>query len=241
MLIIPRKVCRRCGVEKPLSEFGPYPRSKDGHFHNCKLCIKYRRVPIAEYLRQTALGLVHCFKCRAWKQPEQMVKSTAREGGLAARCLDCHRVVSNSYVKRNRKRMTQTARAWRKNNESKAKEISRRWRANPANAEKARQSYKRWAEANPANVIANVHKRRARIQANGGSFTAGEWKALCQKYGNRCLCCGKRKKLTADHVVPLAAGGPNVIENIQPLCRECNSAKRTKIIDYRPKPAEFGG
>jgi 5-methylcytosine-specific restriction endonuclease McrA len=40
-------------------------------------------------------------------------------------------------------------------------------------------------------------------------------------------------KLTVDHVIPISMDGSNNIENIQPLCRECNSAKHTQTIDFR--------
>lgn len=34
---------------------------------------------------------------------------------------------------------------------------------------------------------------------------------------------------TRDHIVPLAHGGTNAHSNLQPACRECNSAKRDQI------------
>lgn len=75
--------------------------------------------------------------------------------------------------------------------------------------------------------------RRSRKTKAGGSFTISEWNLLCRKYNYRCLCCGKRKKLTADHVIPITKGGTSNIDNIQPLCGPCNLRKYTKIIDYR--------
>lgn len=78
------------------------------------------------------------------------------------------------------------------------------------------------------------HKRRAWKRGSATSFTRAEWKALCAKYDQRCLCCGEKKPLTPDHVVPLALGGSNGIENIQPLCWRCNTRKGTKATDYRP-------
>lgn len=77
-------------------------------------------------------------------------------------------------------------------------------------------------------------KRRKYLIANAGSFTREEWRDLCVKYKHRCLRCGKRTKLTVDHVVPVSKGGSNRIENIQPLCLPCNLAKHTETIDYRP-------
>lgn len=52
-------------------------------------------------------------------------------------------------------------------------------------------------------------------------------------HGYICLCCGKVDDITLDHIVPIYYGGENSIENLQPLCRGCNSSKGTKTIDYR--------
>ena len=77
----------------------------------------------------------------------------------------------------------------------------------------------------------NVRKTR-KTQA-GGSFTAKAWLDLCKCYGNKCLRCNRRRKLTADHVIPVSKGGTSNIDNIQPLCGPCNSSKGAKSTDYR--------
>jgi len=78
-------------------------------------------------------------------------------------------------------------------------------------------------------------QRRARIAKATGTHSETDWLELKKKYNYMCLCCKKQEpfvKLTEDHIVPLSVGGSNDISNIQPLCRSCNSAKFTKIIDY---------
>jgi 5-methylcytosine-specific restriction endonuclease McrA len=80
------------------------------------------------------------------------------------------------------------------------------------------------------------HQRRARIKGNGGSWKPAEFKALCAKYKHRCMHCGKRRKMTAEHIVPIVKGGRNVIGNLQPLCQPCNSSKGARTIDYRKNP-----
>lgn len=49
----------------------------------------------------------------------------------------------------------------------------------------------------------------------------------------KCLCCGSKEDLSIDHVVPLSLGGDNSPENLQTLCKKCNSGKGTSIKDYR--------
>jgi 5-methylcytosine-specific restriction endonuclease McrA len=67
-----------------------------------------------------------------------------------------------------------------------------------------------------------------------GHFTAPEWKALCEWFGNACLRCGSTEKLSPDHVIPLSKGGMNDISNIQPLCLFCNYSKNNRNSnDYR--------
>jgi hypothetical protein len=53
------------------------------------------------------------------------------------------------------------------------------------------------------------------------------------KYGKKCLCCGSEKNISLDHIIPIKKGGKNTLDNLQPLCKSCNSKKGIKIIDYR--------
>lgn len=77
--------------------------------------------------------------------------------------------------------------------------------------------------------VANVERQRA------CSFTSRQhirdW--VFEKYGKLCLACGTNKNIALDHVIPIIKEGKNVKENLQPLCKPCNSRKHDKIIDYR--------
>lgn len=74
--------------------------------------------------------------------------------------------------------------------------------------------------------------RRVRILGAEGSHTHDEWIAVCVRQYWRCAGCREdipREMVTKDHVVPLKAGGTDYIENIQMLCRPCNSSKGAKL------------
>jgi 5-methylcytosine-specific restriction endonuclease McrA len=92
------------------------------------------------------------------------------------------------------------------------------------------QAYKTYLWSLPTN------KRYLLERDAAGSYTLQEWKDLCAKYDHRCLKCGRTDRpLSVDHIIPLSCGGSHRIENLQPLCRNCNSSKGTKRTDYRPK------
>ena len=51
--------------------------------------------------------------------------------------------------------------------------------------------------------------------------------------GYRCKRCGTGEALTVDHVYPEVRGGSSELDNLQTLCRPCNSIKGAKIPDVR--------
>lgn len=81
-----------------------------------------------------------------------------------------------------------------------------------------------------------AHKKRARSQKIGviDELLPGEWKAMVEECGNRCIVpgCGV-SPVTMDHVVPLSKGGRHHISNLQPLCSYHNGSKGTKVLDWR--------
>lgn len=104
------------------------------------------------------------------------------------------------------------------------------------NNEHLKERAKKYRDNNKEKVNFWSKQRKTRKRNAEGSHTLKEWQNLKKKYNYTCLCCKRREpeiKLTEDHIFPLSLNGKNDINNIQPLCHNCNSKKKKTIIDYR--------
>jgi len=197
-----------------------------------------QRIPLDE------LGRKRCGRCGAYKPLSEFQKSSRSPDGAQWECKACYKVSRKGQYKRR----NSTFVAYRESKREQAKQYAQSYYQQ--NAEEVRRKNNQyrirnpqsrlwrrlWSKRHPEQQKAQHHARKARKLGNGGRLTAAEWRALKAHYNYTCLCCGKAEpeiKLTPDHVVPLARGGSNGIENIQPLCLSCNCSKRTQAIDYR--------
>lgn len=119
----------------------------------------------------------------------------------------------------------------------KRREACRKWHAD--NREDSRRRASEWQRNNPDKVAAIQHRRRARKRQAEGTWTEFDWLQILYAYGTICPCCGRDGlPLTVDHVVPLALGGTNWPDNLQPLCAECNQRKGDRhSTRYAPRHA----
>ena len=87
-------------------------------------------------------------------------------------------------------------------------------------------------------------RRAERRSRDGGFLSSFEWRKLrmevLKRDGARCACCGATPddglKMHVDHIKPrsLFADLELVFDNMQVLCRSCNSSKSNRhIVDYR--------
>ena len=44
-----------------------------------------------------------------------------------------------------------------------------------------------------------------------------------------CVTCGSPFDLCCDHIIPESKGGPTTFENLQAMCRPCNSKKGNRV------------
>lgn len=77
--------------------------------------------------------------------------------------------------------------------------------------------------------VTTTENTRVRRLGIDGTVTREEWVAICARHENKCAHCHDDLPLTMDHIVPLSKGGRHCAENIQPLCKSCNSKKGNRI------------
>ena len=197
------------------------------------MCIRCGMFPPLEKYRA-------CTDCRAREIRESQEQLAFRkENGFELECLLCGESYKTFEGSRSKKLLCSPA-CYKKDhyNKNKAHYDARRAEWSKVNNEK-QNLYKARAVAKRYDYyreMAGQHsnERRIRLLGNSGSHTKQEWIDLKDKFDNKCLRCGCiNKQLTRDHIVPVVKGGSDSIENIQPLCRTCNSKKGTNTIDYR--------
>jgi 5-methylcytosine-specific restriction endonuclease McrA len=174
------------------------------------------------------------FRSTHCKRGHALVKENVRVNTRGERQCSTCKNNADAKFRRNPKNKIRIAKAKRKyydNNIEVVKQRANDW--NAAHREKVNKWHSLYKKKYPEKDRAQQARRRAKKTQAGGYYTQEEWFALCVEYNNRCACCNKRRKLTADHVVPIAKGGTSWITNIQPLCGPCNRHKSTKTTDYR--------
>jgi len=158
-----------------------------------------------------------------------------------------HRAYMRGWNARHRELVKERKRAWYAANREQINEQSRiKYAANPEPKrnyarvyratfpERVREYKREWVQDNPDRIKAQSQRRRALKRAALGKFTAADWRALIAR-SPRCYWCGKpwtkTRRPTHDHIIPLARGGSNTIENSVCACRSCNCSKKDRPLD----------
>lgn len=139
------------------------------------------------------------------------------------------------YYEAHRAHTIRYLRAYYRKNIANSQEYRKEWYA--SNREELSLYKKAYNKAKPEIARVCNAVREARKRSNGGSLTPQQWREIKDRYDHTCLCCGRKEpeiRLSIDHVIPVTKGGSGNADNIQPLCRSCNSRKNNKVIDYRP-------
>jgi hypothetical protein len=217
------KLCTACGLVKPLSDYSKGSASFGLKSH-CKPCVNKKERARRDSKRAAGIpgnhGRTPRVTCKRCGLP--------RDGFSITWCRSCCAERKRELYHKHRDKNRLSCVAYRK-----------------ANIEKERERHRKYRAQNPEKVSAwKANKRARRRMASRGAdrVTAAEWAAIKQQQKGRCYYCGKycgkKSRLTMDHVIPIAAGGKHSAANIVGACLSCNCSKQDKPL---PEFARYQG
>ncbi len=176
-----------------------------------------------------------CIRCNVEQDTANFYKDNSKKDLLNIYCKECHR----KRNKDNRDKQNEYWREYRKANLEKRRETGRDYYHR--NKEKASAYKKEYRKANRAKHSEHENKRRA-LKA-GGNHEKYTTQEMLDKYGTLCYICGIEIDLTAprkvgvdgwetglhiEHVINIALGGDDTLENVRPSHGLCNLTKKPK-------------
>jgi 5-methylcytosine-specific restriction endonuclease McrA len=204
------KTCTKCGAEHPRTPeyFSRDKSRKDGLYPQCKACKSEDNACYREENREKERE-----RRARWRaaNPEHEVRYRAENA-------EKKREYDARYREENREKRRENIARWQKKNPDKTSGYNARW-----------------AKANPEKCNANTQRYLARKRGAEGSFTSADIKRQTKAQRGKCYYCGKKRKLTIEHLVPLNRGGSNNPDNIVMACQSCNSSKCDKLPHEFPK------
>ncbi len=236
------KTCTRCGQSKTDESFNKNARTKDGLTPHCKECRKAHRdatketrsINAREYYESTRDQKLeyarkyrnsHVDKISEWKKNyriENREKLAEKDKRYREANLPEISIKRKEKYASDPEKFLQQAKKWAENNVEKANANKRKWALR--NQEKTSNAGKKWSAKNSEKRAEMKLRRRARIALNPVYEVSDEF--LKRLYASPCVACGRKDKITADHIIPVARGGEHSESNLQPLCGSCNSSKR---------------
>jgi 5-methylcytosine-specific restriction endonuclease McrA len=219
------KLCKKCSLDKPLSDYSPDKRASDGKQGRCKAC-------------GTAAN-----KARYWTGPD---KARKQKREAAAKNPEKYKAYSKATRHRNAEAVAARKKAYYKE-----KRKDPVWQAEQAwkyaqkrqerlaylkiysakNSIVAGERTRLWRKENPELAQAlgrNYAARRGKLMASG--INSRVFAAWVEVQSKDCYWCDANcaDSFHVDHYQPLAKGGPHELSNLVISCPPCNLKKNSK-------------
>lgn len=176
-----------------------------------------------------------CKKCGEVKGLDEFYRHKQTLDGRLGSCIKCFRAAEKRRRADNPEAIRARDRAyWAAHPDSKRAKDAR-YKA--AHRSEHAESASKWNREHPERFKTHLYNNYARRNGVEPGHTYEQWQAKLAMAGGRCVMCGSEKNITRDHIIPLAAGGSDSIDNIQPLCRSCNTRKANQRRESRKSSA----
>lgn len=172
--------------------------------------------------------------CKRVKPYSEYHKASAAKDGVQGHCKECKKILNKKYEKtRSKSKKKEYAkREWqRKKHDPRYLQRHQQWLDN--NRERVKEKAREYRKAKGVLLLYARSNQRAAEKGYDGRIKMVEWAAVLKQTNFMCIACGESPANSIDHVVPLASGGANTYDNIQPMCIRCNLKKGSRSVDFR--------
>lgn len=140
--VVAHKVCSKCGVKRPASDFNRNVSSIDGMDRNCKICKKSYRQKNRDILlaksREYNIKIAAsekikvdrrvCSQCNVYKKAAEFWKSKHTRDGLYSICVECKKKLEQTPERKENR--SKCVKEWRKNNLERSRNNWNNWDKN---------------------------------------------------------------------------------------------------------------
>lgn len=205
------KICKKCGIEKQLSEFHKDKTAKDGYRSACKKCRQKDTKKRYESKKDEILAKNEKY----YKKNRDKINKHKRENYYP------------EYYNKNKEDILQKNREYHKNNQEYFKEYSKRYRIE--NAEKEAKRLHEHYIKNKERYTMNTNKRRAMLKSLPNTLTNEDWNNILKDFNNCCALSNSSERISMEHFIPVSSGfGGTTKGNVYPMNLSLNISKSDK-------------
>lgn len=216
--------CSRC------HEFKDWNGGKGWNGRQCPECKREYRCQYR--VANPEAANLECSQCHEFKD------WNGGDGWRGRHCPECHRANAANWYYNNLERAKRKRREIYERNIDAKKEYDRRRHA--ANPTRGSNAVRQWRIDNPGKHKIKARRdsrnRRARKSNAICEHGPGCFDRAAQSMPQRCSIhgCRRRKHIQADHIIPLAKGGLDCKDNLQPLCSHHTPARAPRTPSLTP-------
>lgn len=188
-----------------------------------------KRVPDSDKYK-TIEGVPHkfCSTCKTFQPVGEYSKRNASADGLAYSCKNCERATAQQSYKKKKARKN-AAQRYQENAEVYKERAKQRYADDPQAALAYQKEWRQTPKGKEVVKQASARRiERIRVQTPGGRNYTKQEVIAKDSIDGVCMCkiCNKPitdlQELQIDHILPIKAGGADVIENVRCTHAGCN-------------------